>query len=130
MPFDCSSKELKKFQNEIINTQRVRFQKFKKWSTDISQKLVHNCFFKIDPKTLLKIDPKMFPKKRSTIATEKLTTRKSYSNWPTNFTQNWPSNVTQNWPTNVTQKVTQLDKQEVLEITFSKSMFIMLKFQI
>ena len=46
MSFGWSSKELEKFQNRIINTQNIRFKKFKKWST--------KHYSKIGPQTLLK----------------------------------------------------------------------------
>ena len=46
MSFGCSSRELEKFQNRILNTQRVRFKKFKK--------NIHKRYLKSDSQTLLK----------------------------------------------------------------------------
>ena len=59
MPFGCSSKNLKSCwtQNRILNTQRVRLKKFEKRSKNVTQKLTHNCYLKLDPQLLLKSWP-------------------------------------------------------------------------
>ena len=47
----------KKCQNRILNTQRVRLKKFEKRSKNVTQKLTHNCYLKVDPQTVIKTWP-------------------------------------------------------------------------
>ena len=53
MSLGCFSKEPEKFQNRILNIQRVRFKKFKKMIHKHYLKLTHKHNSKIDPQTLL-----------------------------------------------------------------------------
>ena len=76
MSFSCFSIELEKLLNtrklpyKIINTQRIRLKNLKKWSTNVTQKVIHKRYSKVEPQALLK-------------------------NWPSNVTQKWSTNVTQ-----------------------------------
>ena len=76
MSFCCFSTELEKLLNakklpyKIINTQRIRLKNLKKWSTNVTQKVIHKRYSKVEPQALLK-------------------------NWPSNVTQKWSTNVTQ-----------------------------------
>ena len=116
MSFGCSNKELQKFKNRILNTQWFRFKKFQKCSTNVTQKLVHSCYSKLDPQLLLKnwttnVSYSKFTNKRYSKADPQLLLK----NWHTNDTQKVirncysrtePQKLPKKWPITFTQKLT------------------------
>ena len=128
MSFGCWSKEfekmlnVKKCQNRMLNTQRVRSNKFKNWPAIVTQKVIYKRYSKSNPQLLLKKWPTNVTKNRLANVTQK-SVHNCYSkigqhlllkNWTTNVTQKlvhnfhskiYPQTLLKKWYTNVTQKV-------------------------
>ena len=101
MSFSCFSIELEKLLNakklpyKMINTQRIKLKNLKKWSTNVTHKVIEKPYSKIDPQTLLK--------KWSTNVTQKLNHKRYSKINPQTLLKSDPQMLLKDWPRNVTQ---------------------------